>query len=78
MLVFDQGIVFEPDDTAVIWATQRGGIRFKLCVTRRYAEQKWRIRYSEAAVTTQIWFHIDDLREAAARKLANGENELVL
>jgi hypothetical protein len=78
MLIFDRTIAFEADDSAVIWATAPYSARFKVRVTRCYAEQTWRIRYSEAEVTTQIWLHIDELREAAARAHANGDSELVL
>jgi hypothetical protein len=78
MLIFDTTIAFEPDETAVIWARTLRGTRFRVCVTRRYAEQTWRIRYSEAEVTTMVWLHIDELRTAATRSLANGDNELIL
>jgi hypothetical protein len=78
MLIFDAVITFEPDGSAVIWATILPGTRFRLCVTRRYAEKTWRIRYSEAEVTTKIWLHIDELREAVARSQADGNSELVL
>lgn len=78
MLIFDTTIAFEPDETAVIWARTLRGTRFRVCVTRRYAEQTWRIRYSEAEVTTMIWLHIDELRNAATRSFANGNNELIL
>lgn len=78
MLLFDRTVTFEPDDSAVVWATALGGERFKVRVTRAYAERVWRIRYSEAEVTTQIWLHIDDVREAAARAQTNGSSELVL
>ena len=78
MLIFDTTIAFEPDETAVIWARTLQATRFRLCVTRRYAEQTWRIRYSEAEVTTMIWLHIDELRKAAARSLTDGNSELVL
>ena len=78
MLIFDTTIAFEADDTAVIWARTLRATRFRLCVTRRYAEQTWRIRYSEAEVTTMIWLHIDELRTAATHCLANGKSELIL
>ena len=54
MLIFDTTIAFEPDETAVVWARTLRGTRFRVCVTRRYAEQTWRIRYSEAEVTTMV------------------------
>ncbi len=78
MLIFDTTIAFEPDETAVIWARTLRGTRFRVCVTRRYAEQTWRIRYSEAEVTTMVWLHIDELRTAATRSFADGKDELVL
>ena len=78
MLVFEGTITFEPDGSAVIWASAPGGKRFKVRITRRYAEQTWRIRYSEDEVRTKIWLHIDDLRERVAREWVNGKAELVL
>lgn len=78
MLIFDADIAFEPDDTAVIWARTPQVERFRLCVTRRYAEQAWRIRYSQAEVITKIWLHIEELRQAAREALASGKTELVL
>jgi hypothetical protein len=78
MLIFDATVTFETDDSAVIWANAPGGKRFKVRITRRYAEKTWRIRYSEDEVRTKIWFHIDDLREAVAREWVNGKTELVL
>jgi hypothetical protein len=78
MLIFEGTITFEPDGSAVIWASAPGGKRVKVSVTRSYAEKTWRIRYSEEEITTQIWLHIDELREAAARECANGKTELVL
>ncbi len=78
MLLFEGTVTFEPDQSAVIWATTPRGERFKVRVTRAYAEKVWRIRYSEAEVTTQIWLRIDDVRRAAARAHADGSSELVL
>lgn len=77
-MIFDQGIVFEIDETAAIWGTARDGTRFKLCITRQYAEQVWRIRYSEAEVTVKVWLHIDELRNVARQKLADGLKEFIL
>jgi hypothetical protein len=53
------------------------GERIKVCVTQDYAERTWRIRYSEAEVTIQVWMHIDDLRKLAASTCADGKRELV-
>ncbi len=78
MLVFEGVVTFEPDESAVVWATTPRGERFKVIVTRAYAEQVWRINYSEAEVTTQIWLRIEDVRRAASRARANGNRELVL
>jgi len=78
MLIFEATIAFEADETAVIWGRTLRGTRFRVCVTRRYAEQTWRIRYSEAEITTMIWLHIDELRTAATRALADGKSELIL
>lgn len=78
MMLFEGPITFAPDRSAVIWAVAPCGKRFKVRVTRSYAEQTWRIRFSEAEVSTQIWLHIDELREAAARAHAGGTAELVL
>ena len=54
MLIFDNNIAFDPDETAVICGRTHQSQRFRLCVTRRYAEHTWRIRYSQAEVTTMI------------------------
>ncbi|KAB2940498.1 MAG: hypothetical protein K8F92_14555 [Hyphomicrobium sp.] len=78
MLIFDTDIAFEPDETAVIWGRTPQAQRFRLCVTRRYAEQVWRIRYSQAEVRMKIWLHIEELRQAAREALASGRTELVL
>lgn len=82
MVVFDTETTFDSDGAAVIWARVIDGsgcdTRFRLCITRGYAERAWRIRYSRAEVTTQIWVRIDDLRERVAREIANGKAELVL
>ena len=77
MLIFDTTIAFEPTRRRSS-GRARCGTRFRVCVTRRYAEQTWRIRYSEAEVTTMIWLHIDELRRAATRSLADGKTELIL
>lgn len=60
-----------------MWGHTLQSQRFRLCVTQRYAEQTWRIRYSQAEVTTKIWVHIDALREAAQLSLAEGKSELI-
>ena len=78
MLLFEGAVMFEPDGSAVLWATAPRGERIKVCVTQAYAERTWRIRYSEAEVTIQVWLHIDDLRKLAARACADGKRELVL
>lgn len=82
VILFDTDIAFESDGTAVVWASliEGGGseTRFALCITRAYAERTWRIRYSEAGVTTKIWVHIEQLRELVARELADGKTGSVL
>jgi hypothetical protein len=78
MLLFEGAVTFEPDCSAVIWATTPRGERIKVCITPAYAERTWRIRFSEAEVTIQVWLHIDDLRKLAARACADGKSELVL
>ena len=77
-MLFDRDISFEPDCTAVIWATAIDGTRIKVRVTRHYAERTWRIRYSEEAVRRLMWFYIDDLRAAVAGEHAAGRKELTL
>lgn len=52
VLIFDSNITFAPDETAVMWGHAPPSQRFRLCVTRRYAEQTWRIRYCSG-----IWMH---------------------
>lgn len=82
MVIFDTEIAFENDGTAVIGASGIDGsgidARFALRITREYAEQTWRIRYSEVGVTTKFWVHMDEFRELVSRELARGRTELVL
>ena len=78
MLIFDTTVAFEPDETAILWGHTLQATRFRLCVTRRYAERAWRIRYSETEVTTKIWLHIEMLRQAAEQSIAEGKTELIL
>lgn len=82
MVVFDREVTFDADGTATVaaWLIESVGLRrrFALRVTRQYAEEAWRIRYSEVGVATKIWLHIDEFRELVARENANGRTELVL
>lgn len=82
MVVFDREVIFEPDGTAAIvaWGIEGPGPhrRFVLRITPQYAEQTWRIRYSQVGVATKIWLHIDAFRELVAGELANGRTELIL
>ena len=78
VIIFDREITFEPDGTAVIWATRLDGTRIKVSVTKQYAERMWRIHFSEEEVQRLIWVYIDDFRAAAARAHAAGRKELTL
>lgn len=82
MVVFDREVTFDADGTATIaaWLIESVGLhrRFVLRVTRQYAEEAWRIRYSEVGVATKIWVHIDEFRDLVRHELRNGKTELVL
>ncbi len=54
VIIFDREITFEPDGTAVIWATPVDGTRIEVGVTKPYAETTWRIRFSEEEVRRLI------------------------
>lgn len=78
MIIFEREITFEPDGTAVIWASVVNGTRIKVSVTKQYAEGMWRIHFSEEEVRRLIWVYIDDFRAATATAHAAGRKELTL
>jgi hypothetical protein len=78
MVIFENDITFDSDDTAVIWAKRIDGARVKVCVTKEYAQRTWRIPFSQEEVITKIWLNIDEFRERASRALAAGKAALHL
>jgi hypothetical protein len=82
MVIFDSETVFEADGTAVLRAKivdgSGQGRPFEFRITRPYAEETWRVRFSEKAIRTQIWMRINEFRDAVASASASGRSLLVL
>lgn len=80
-VIFDSEAIAESDDVIAIWATATVGIssdiRFKLSITRKFAEQR-KIPFKVGHITSFIWVALDDFQNLVAQQLELGRTELVL
>ena len=81
MVIFDSEAIAESDDVIAIWATANVGmlsdIRFKLSITRQFAEQR-KLLFKAEQIASFIWVALEDFQNLVAQELERGRTELVL